>query len=138
MARLFVENFRLASGPVAPFDETDWLEMGLAVASLSRRRSDGATARMANNSNHSLAQQASAPLSAADLSSLMLPVQLIHGSHDPIFPLQHAEWAAELITGAELVVIEDMGHALDAAYFEPIARSMTEFWGRTATNSTTK
>ncbi|MCX5581718.1 alpha/beta fold hydrolase [Kaistia terrae] len=130
-ARRFVENFRLASGPLAPFDEADWLAMGRAVAGLPRRRSDGLSARMANNSNHSLAQMATAPLSAADLSSLRLPVQLIHGSHDPIFPMQHAQWAAGLIAGAELVIIEGMGHALDAAFFESILQSMSEFWLRT-------
>ena len=126
----FVENFRLAKGPLSPFDETDWLRMGLAVANLPRLRTDQLTAKMANNSNHSLAHMAAPALTACDLQALNLPVQIIHGGQDPIFPVAHANWAADKIVRSELTVIEPMGHALDRAFFDEVITAMIEFWSR--------
>lgn len=36
--------------------------------------------------------------------------------------------------GSELIVIEGMGHALDAAYFAPVVQLMTEFRPRAPAN----
>lgn len=130
VARQFVENFRLAKGPVSPFDEHDWLKMGQAIAARPRLRSDGQHTKMANHSNHSMAQKATPPLCAEDLAGVTLPVHLIHGTHDPIFPIKHATWAAEQLVGAELFVIDDMGHALDRAFFDPVIGAMDDFWKR--------
>jgi len=122
-ARRFVENFRLAAGPKSPFDEGFWLAMGRAV--VARRHAE--LAKMANHSNHSKAQIATAALTAADLARLDLPCLLIHGSMDPIFPPAHAEWAAAMLPRAELSVIPDMGHALDPAFIEPVASRIAAF-----------
>ena len=124
----FADNFRLASGPASQFDEAAWLAMGRAFAERPLQRADGLTAAIANNSNNTRAQMATPPLTAADLHALRPPVLLIHGGGDPIFPIEHARWAARVIPGAQLIEINAMGHALDPAFFEPIAEALTGFW----------
>ncbi|MGX5802712.1 alpha/beta fold hydrolase [Bradyrhizobium sp. Arg314] len=43
---------------------------------------------------------------------LRVPLLVIHGSADPIFPIEHAEALAEAVPGARLVRIEGGGHEL--------------------------
>jgi pimeloyl-ACP methyl ester carboxylesterase len=87
------------------------------------------TAAIANNSNHALAQKASPALTEADLSSIALPALIVQGSDDPVFPIEHARWAAAKIPGSKLCVIDSMGHALDPAFFEPVAQTLRDFYG---------
>ena len=128
VAARFVENFRLAKGARSPFDEEAWRELGRRVAAVPLLRRDGVTAAMATNSNHTRAQKASAPIQGSEIASLKQPVLIIHGDGDPIFPVVHAEWAAATIPDAKLVVVPDMGHALDPAFFAPVADALTRFW----------
>jgi pimeloyl-ACP methyl ester carboxylesterase len=44
------------------------------------------------------------------LGSVRVPTLVLHGSADPIIPVAHAHQTAEAIPGAELVVIEGLGH----------------------------
>jgi pimeloyl-ACP methyl ester carboxylesterase len=83
---------------------------------------------MANNSNHSRAQVLSSQLRPADLARIQNPVLIVHGSDDPIFPVEHAYWAAAHIPYAGLLILEKMGHALDTAFFTPINEALTGFW----------
>lgn len=131
IAQRFVENFRLAKGPRSPFDENAWQTLGRALAERPTLRADGLTATMANNSNHTLAQKATTALTHADLAAIDLPVLVVHGSDDPIFPVDHAKWAVASIHGAQLVLIDRMGHALDPAFFEPITDALAGFYGGT-------
>lgn len=127
-AARFVDNFRLASGPKAPFDEIAWAAIGRAFAERPTLRGDGLTAAVANNSHHARAQAATSDLTSADLAVIACPVLIVHGTCDPIFPPDHARWAAERIAHAELLLVEDMGHALDPAYFTPIAKALERHW----------
>lgn len=124
VAERFVENFRLAKGVRSPFDEDAWQALGRAFAERRALRKDGMTAAMANNSNHALAQKATPALTEADLGSIALPVLIVQGSDDPIFPVEHAQWAAAKVPGSKLCVIDGMGHALDPAFFEPVAETL--------------
>jgi pimeloyl-ACP methyl ester carboxylesterase len=45
-----------------------------------------------------------------DVRDLRAPTLVVHGTHDPMFPLPHGEALAEAIPGARLLVIEGMGH----------------------------
>lgn len=126
LARRFVDNFRLAKGDVSPFDEQSWRTLGNIVASRVALRGDGLTPTLANNSNHALAQRATPTVGENELASLVVPVSIIHGGEDPVFPVEHAQWAAR-VPGALLTVIDAMGHALDPAFFEPVARTLTDF-----------
>lgn len=131
-AARFVDNFRLAKGPASPFDEAEWAALGRAFAERPLARRDALTAAIANNSNHSRAQAATPDLEAADLARIAVPTLVLHGGGDPIFPPDHARWTAAAISGARLRIIETMGHALDSAFFAPIADDLAQFWGEAA------
>ncbi|SAK77271.1 Alpha/beta hydrolase [Caballeronia pedi] len=128
VATRFIENFRLAAGPRSPFDESAWQKLGQAFAERPLLRSDGLQPTLANNSNHALAQKATAALTAEQLGSIGLPMLIIQGSDDPIFPVEHGRWVAAATRHATLRVVERMGHALDPAFFDPIVRELCRFY----------
>ena len=45
-----------------------------------------------------------------NLANLDIPVRIIWGRQDPVFPLEIAESAVKRIPGADLLVIENCGH----------------------------
>lgn len=57
------------------------------------------------------------------LKSMRTPTLVMHGTDDYCFPLAHAEALAREIAGAELVVVEGMGHVLSptSAYWDVFA-----------------
>ena len=61
-----------------------------------------------------VARQTVATMTARDrvqaLKSVTAPTLVIHGSEDPVLPVEHGKATAEAIPGAELVIIEGMGH----------------------------
>jgi pimeloyl-ACP methyl ester carboxylesterase len=61
------------------------------------------------------------------LSELKIPVQLIWGADDPLFPLAHAERAQSLIGRAALAVIEGAGHTPQAERPEEFNRVLHRF-----------
>ena len=48
------------------------------------------------------------------LRSVTAPTLVIHGSEDQFFPVEHARSTAEAIPGAELLIVEGMGHLFPA------------------------
>jgi len=46
------------------------------------------------------------------LGSIKVPTLVIHGSDDPLVPVEGGKETAESIPGAELIIIEGMGHSL--------------------------
>jgi pimeloyl-ACP methyl ester carboxylesterase len=96
--------FRLYNGPVRPFDEAGaraTLELALS------RATDPAAA-----ANHDRAAWRDAPDLLAPLSSITAPTSIVHGDHDPVFPLAHGEALAAAIPGAVLHVVPGMGHTM--------------------------
>ena len=49
---------------------------------------------------------------ASALSSVKVPALVIHGTSDPLVPLEGGKDPARAIPGAELILIEGMGHDL--------------------------
>jgi pimeloyl-ACP methyl ester carboxylesterase len=45
-----------------------------------------------------------------DVRDIDLPTLVVHGSHDPLFPLPHGRALAGRIPGARLLVVQGMGH----------------------------
>ncbi|MCW2816000.1 MAG: alpha/beta hydrolase [Nocardioides sp.] len=45
-----------------------------------------------------------------DVRAIAVPTLVVHGSHDPLFPLPHGEVLAAAVPGARLLVVEGMGH----------------------------
>jgi pimeloyl-ACP methyl ester carboxylesterase len=105
------------------FDED--LARARATAAYDRGWHPAGTAR------HLLAILASGSRSEA-LASLPVPTLVIHGDQDPLVTPSGGQRTAEVIPGAELLVLEGMGHDLPAAYLGPIIDAITAHAARTA------
>ena len=64
---------------------------------------------------------------SARLGELKMPVQLIWGANDPLFPLSHATRAHGLISDCRLAVIEGAGHTPQAERPEEFNRVLHAF-----------
>jgi pimeloyl-ACP methyl ester carboxylesterase len=60
------------------------------------------------------------------LSAISAPTLVIHGTADPMFPIEHGEALAEEIPGAKLVRLEDAGHGVDRTDWAIITRSILD------------
>jgi pimeloyl-ACP methyl ester carboxylesterase len=60
------------------------------------------------------------------LSSIAVPTLVIHGTADPMFPLEHGEALAEEIPTARLLPLQNAGHGVDRADWETIVRAIVE------------
>lgn len=61
------------------------------------------------------------------LTTLNVPTLVIHGSDDRLIPPAHGERLAELVPGAELSVINGMGHGLEPEVSEQVVAKMVQF-----------
>ena len=81
--------------------------------------------RAYDRGNHApgIARHAAAIMTAGNrtqaLKSITAPTLVIHGAEDPCFPVEHAKATADAISGAELVIIEGMGHGLSCPALWP-------------------
>ena len=64
------------------------------------------------------------------LGSLKLPVSVVHGEADPIFPDPTARQLAEAIPGARLRIIPGMGHDLPPPFWPAIFEAVGQGTGR--------
>lgn len=64
---------------------------------------------VASASNHLLAAQ---DVEDFDLRSLDVPTLVVHGTEDPLFPVEHGRALAELIPHARLLELDGVGHQL--------------------------
>ncbi len=64
------------------------------------------------------------------LNELKIPVQLIWGADDPLFPVAHAERAQTLIEGCRLAVIKGAGHTPQSERPEDFNRVLHDFLER--------
>jgi pimeloyl-ACP methyl ester carboxylesterase len=111
-----VEYQRVLAGRERPFDEA-------AARELVRR--DVERARdFAARRNHDALPDGERP--RASLSSIVAPTLVIHGSADPMFPLEHGRALAEEIPGAGLLVLERAGHGVERADWQAIARAILD------------
>ena len=127
----------LASAAVDWSDEGSVIEYLVAYAHMlagSERRFDEPAARelvsrdvararnIASSENHGLVEEGE--VSRAPLSSIDVPTLVIHGTADPMFPLEHGEALAEEIPGAQLLPLDGAGHGVEQADWETIARAI--------------
>jgi pimeloyl-ACP methyl ester carboxylesterase len=111
-----VDYSRVLAGGQRPFDET-------AARELARR--DVARARdFAAAQNHDAIRDDGHPREPR--SSIAVPTLVIHGTADPMFPLEHGKALADEIPGARLLVLEWAGHGVDRADWETIVRGIVE------------
>jgi pimeloyl-ACP methyl ester carboxylesterase len=111
-----VSYSRLLAGGRRPFNETAAREL---VQREMERARDFAAAQ-----NHELLSEGETP--SGTLSSIDAPTLVIHGTADPMFPLEHGEALAAEIPNARLLVLENAGHGIDRADWETIAHAILE------------
>jgi pimeloyl-ACP methyl ester carboxylesterase len=111
-----VDYARLLAGGQRPFDEA-------AVGALVRRDIERAR-DFAALQNHDVLPPGQSP--KTPLSSIGAPTLIIHGTADPMFPIEHGEALAEEIPGARLLPLEGAGHGVDRADGETIGRAILE------------
>jgi pimeloyl-ACP methyl ester carboxylesterase len=105
---------RVLAGGERPFDEA-------AIRKLVRR--DVARARnIASSENHGVI--AEGDVSRKPLSSITVPTLVIHGTADPMFPLEHGQALAAEIPGARLLTLNGAGHGVDRADWGRIVRAI--------------
>jgi len=107
---------RVLAGDRRPFDER-------ASRDLVRRDVERARDFRAAQ-NHDLLAEGEP--SRTPLSAITAPTLVIHGTADPIFPIEHGQALADEIPGARLLTLDGAGHGLDRADWEAIVRAVLE------------
>lgn len=107
---------RMLAGDQRPFDEAHMRE--LVRHDLERAR-DFAARR-----NHDLLTDGES--SSAPLSSITAPTLVIHGTADPMFPVEHGQTLAHEIPDARLLRLDGAGHGIDLADRERIAAAIID------------
>jgi pimeloyl-ACP methyl ester carboxylesterase len=110
---------RVLAGGRRPFDEA-------GVRELARRDAERARDFAAAQNHGVLPDDGS---SREPLSSIAAPTLVIHGTADPMFPLEHGEALVEEIPGARLLQLEGAGHGVDRADWETIVDAILEHTG---------
>jgi pimeloyl-ACP methyl ester carboxylesterase len=111
-----VESSRVLAGGQRRFDEAAARE--LVGRDVQRARNFAAA------QNHDALPDEGRP--REPLSSIDVPTLVIHGSADPMFPVEHGQALAREIPGARLLTLEGAGHGLDPADWEPVARAIID------------
>jgi len=118
-----VRVFRAIGSPGFPFDETRVRER--AARSYDRCFHPAGVARQM------LAIVASGSRRDA-LRQLRVPTLVVHGADDPLVPLACGLDTAESIPGAELLIVEGMGHDLPRAAWPQLVDAVTQLTTRDA------
>jgi pimeloyl-ACP methyl ester carboxylesterase len=58
------------------------------------------------------------------------PLLVVHGTADPIFPIEHGVALAQAVAGSRLVRLEGGGHELNSAAWDPIINAIVVHTGR--------
>jgi len=106
---------RGVAGSATPFDE----EYVRGMHSESYRRATQPAAVW----NH-LKATAATPDRTEKLAGVRTPTLVIHGTEDHVIPIPHGHATAEAIPGAELVVIEGLGHQFDPAALDLVTQPL--------------
>jgi pimeloyl-ACP methyl ester carboxylesterase len=109
-----VEYSRVLAGVERPFDEA-------AARDLVRRELERARDFPAVQNHNSIPDD---DRPHGHLSSIAVPVLVIHGTADPMFPIAHGRALADEIPGAKLLALEGPGHGVYQADWETLARAI--------------
>jgi pimeloyl-ACP methyl ester carboxylesterase len=107
---------RLLAGESRPFDEAE--ARHLIGRDVERARD------FAARQNHDVLSEGEAP--GRSLSSITAPTLVIHGTADPMFPMEHGRALAGEIPGARLLLLEGAGHGIDRADWQRIAGAILD------------
>lgn len=82
------------------------------LRALAGRVFDRTTDMAASMTNHFLLEDGHVPRSGPDSQVGEIPTLVIHGTADPMFPIEHGRALARTWTGARLIELHDVGHQL--------------------------
>jgi pimeloyl-ACP methyl ester carboxylesterase len=116
VVRYLVGYQRMLAGGQRPFDEE-------AVRDLVRRDVERARDFAAVQNHDAIPDDGR---QRDPLSSIRVPTLVIHGTADPMFPIEHGASLAQEIPGARLLTLEGAGHGLYRADWETVARAVLE------------
>ncbi len=115
-ASVKVENhlniWRICNGSKIPFEED--LYRKIIVRAIERTRNENVV------NNHFQAIRRTFVEQPPQLQKISAPTIVIHGGQDPIFAKEHGLAMVQLIPGAKLILIEDMGHILNSQFYDEI------------------
>jgi pimeloyl-ACP methyl ester carboxylesterase len=115
-----IEDSRVLAGTAHPFEEAQ-------VRAFIERDYDRAGGYL-SATNH-------ASLKIGDewrgrLHEMKAPLLVIHGTADPVYPIEHGMALAEAVAGARLVRLEGGGHELHRAHWDEIIAAIVAHTGR--------
>ncbi|MCZ2848459.1 alpha/beta fold hydrolase [Modestobacter sp. VKM Ac-2978] len=110
-----VEHWRLLNGADVPFDAEEFRLMEEQVIDHAGRHD--------NTAAHARADQAGLAR-GAELAQVTVPTLVVVAPNDPINPPPAALRLAEAISGATVVTVPGMGHALPSAVVGPLAAAV--------------
>jgi pimeloyl-ACP methyl ester carboxylesterase len=111
-----VDYSRVLAGGRRPFDEAE-------VRALVRRDVERARDFAATQNHDAIPDDGR---SRAPLSSVAASTLVMHGTADPMFPIEHGAALADEIPDARLMALEGAGHGVDRADWTPIVRAILE------------
>lgn len=107
---------RVLAGGLRPFDET-------RIRDLVRLEADRAHNVAARQNHGSVPDDGRQHPS---LSSISASTLVIHGTADPMFPVEHGDALAEEIPGARLLRLKDAGHGVEPPDWETIVHAILD------------
>ena len=105
-----VEDSRVLAGTAHPFDEA-------AIRAFVERDYDRACGYL-SATNHGSLKIGDAW--RGRLHGMMAPLLVIHGTADPVYPIEHGAALAAAVAGASFVTLEGGGHELHPAHWDTI------------------
>jgi pimeloyl-ACP methyl ester carboxylesterase len=114
-----VDYARVLAGGRRPFDEP-------AVRDLARRDVERARDFAAAQNHDAIPDD---ERQRPPLSQIAAPTLVLHGTADPMFPIEHGEALAAEIPGATMLTLEGAGHGVDRADWATIAGAILEQTG---------
>ncbi|MFX1500022.1 MAG: alpha/beta fold hydrolase [Promethearchaeota archaeon] len=112
-----VKNRRIIHGSGLPFDEERARKLAIAAYDRSYYR-EGFSRQLAAIWGSGNRKEA--------LKTISSPALVIHGDIDPLVPVEGGKDTAEAIPGAELLLIEGMGHSLPVQVWPKVINAITE------------
>lgn len=106
---------RVLAGGVRPFDEAP-------IRDLVRRDLERGRDFSAAQNHYALGSESP----RHDMSRIAVPVLVIHGTADPMFPLEHGRALADEIPRAGLLPLQGAGHGLDRADWDRVTQAILE------------
>jgi pimeloyl-ACP methyl ester carboxylesterase len=112
----YVESARPHAARSQPFDEAPWRQLG--------RWEFERSINLASSMNHVVLDDG--PEWRERLGEIRAPTLVIHGTDDPLFPLEHGIALAKEIPGARLIALEETGHELPRRVWDVVVPAILQ------------